>query len=108
MSGSGLHIAHQKTWIKKMKNIVEIVINSLKPNMHDWVENRENGYWFAYEDALDWFSHLKDEDNDFIKSINYTLRSYISSSASHHAATDVALTLESLAPEQYAGKFVYN
>lgn len=91
------------------KQLIQIVIDSLSPSFAELsgLDGEDEKYWSEYSDELEYSLSLADEKDSLIKNINWTLKNSFSILADHHAATDIALTLESLAPEEYAGRFQY-
>lgn len=82
------------------------VIDALQPRMEDYADNAKFAYWMDYATALDRISAAVHEGKDIISLLNDGMKGF-SLSASHHAATDVALTLESLFNSEFGGKFIY-
>lgn len=89
-----------------MKQIEYIVLDKLEPSFTDMMDTSTN--WHGYGMELCYLGHvLRARPEMLIEELNETLKSYRSSSGEYTAACDVASTLESLAPEKYAGKFKY-
>lgn len=89
-----------------MKTIEEIVIDALEPTFADMMET--NTKWHGYGMELCYLMGIfLSHPNCFVDEVNTTLIDYTSNTGEYTAACDVASTLESLAPEKYAGKFRY-
>lgn len=82
----------------------KIVIDSMIPSMEDCMDTSSPVYWDLYCDML---VELKTESKWVILLCNNIFRNYNSNDGRYCACCDVASTLESLAPEKYAGKFKY-
>lgn len=91
------------------QHIVGSVFRSLRPTFEDMVEDVMFDHWTDYGSHLDDLEWVYDEDGvlELIEVINDTLSSLLSTNPKHEAAYDVASTLESLIPDQFAGKFKY-
>ena len=86
--------------------IEEIVIDALEPTFADMMDESLN--WHGYGMELCYLGHvLRTRPEMLVEELNETLSGYRSTSGEYTAACDVASTLESLAPEKYAGKFKY-
>lgn len=91
--------------MSKSKKIF-IVLDSLLPNMEDWMDNSMYQHWMDYSYFLDDLADAVYKDEDIIPIINSGLASY-SGGAKYHAAYDVALTLENVFPTTFGGLFKY-
>ena len=89
-----------------MKTIERIVIEELEPTFKDAMHSMYGiNYWVVYSETL--YSLLAGNfDGGFIKELNMGINETCSKGVKD-ACIDVASTLESLAPEKYAGKFHY-
>ena len=88
-----------------MKTIEEIVIDVLEPTFKDMMlSNNGVNYWVSYGAKLQVLG-MSEFDDYFIRDLNIGMNSALSSVKD--ACVDVASTLESLAPEKYAGQFKY-
>lgn len=91
----------------EMKTIEEIVIDALEPTFFEWLDMSFD--WEGYHHELAFLMGCVSysfSQELFIEDINFSLM-YPSNTFKYTAACDVASTLESLAPEKYAGKFRY-
>lgn len=90
-----------------MKKVVEdIVILHLQPKFREYIENPS--YWERYTMELDYLSHIFSCDRSIFKfTVQELIRSMPIGSPAHDAVVDVASTLETLAPNVYAGAFTY-
>lgn len=89
------------------RTMIEYIIEALEPTFGEYVTSETSRYWEEYESQLglhDAWSHSMDI---VLEDINSTLKSCVSSTGFYNAACDVASCLESLCPEEYAGKFDY-
>lgn len=85
-----------------------IVIESMAPNMEDYMDDYaivpSPVYWDLYCDMLE---ELELNKQWLTMLCNNIFLNYSSNNGRYNACVDVASTLESLAPEKYAGKFKY-
>ncbi len=83
------------------------VVNSLRPSFFDAMEyGRSEDYWENYDLELDYILNSSNPASDgVIVYINHIMARYYSSSAEHHACTDVATTLHGIDPVKYNFKF---
>lgn len=89
-----------------VKPIEYIVLDKLEPSFVDMMDDSLN--WHGYGMELCYLGHvLRARPEMLVEELNETLAGYRSTSGKYTAACDVASTLESLAPEKYAGKFRY-
>lgn len=89
-----------------MSITVDDVIVALQPAMEEYSDNAEFFHWMDYACELDEIALVNHRGEDIVTYLNKRMDGYPSSHAKHHAATDVATTLESLIP-QYKGLFKY-
>lgn len=87
-----------------MKSIEEIIIASMVPNMQDYIDTTMPQYWDQYCDQLE---EISLNIPWLILGCNNIFLNYNSTNGRYNACVDIASTLESLAPEKYAGKFKY-
>lgn len=90
--------------------IEEIVIRCLYVSMSDHMNALgQYGYWEMYQHSLDMMSGLfKNHGMMFaVKHMNLIMSTAPSYTGRTSAVVDVATTLETLAPEKYAGTFKY-
>lgn len=92
-----------------MKENVRIVIDALQPDMVDFADNEMFKYWLAYGEELDDITvvNARFTTDELVSYLNHVMRVEFSTNERHHAATDVAQTLESLYPNTFANAFVY-
>lgn len=92
-----------------MKENVKIVIDALQPDMVDFADNEMFTYWMNYGEELDDIAvvNARYETGELISYLNHVMRTEFSTNERHHAATDVAQTLQSLYPTTFANAFVY-
>lgn len=83
-----------------------IVVDSLLPRMDDWMDNSMYQHWMEYSYFLDDVADALYKGEDIVPLINKGLTAY-SGGAKHHAATDVATTLENVFPTTFGGLFKY-
>jgi hypothetical protein len=86
---------------------VFIVLDSLIPTMEDWMDNLMYQHWMEYSYFLDDIADATYKGEDIIPLINKGLQSY-TAGAKHHAACDLASTLEAVFPVDYKGVFIYD
>lgn len=86
------------------RTMVEYIIEALEPTFTEWLGDDKH-YYEDYASNLRMFSVVPKERLD--EELEYILQHYFSNSGTYNAACDVASCLESLCPEEYAGKFVY-
>lgn len=89
-----------------MNNKVLAVVDALQPNMQDYMDNAKYAYWVDYAHYLDKVGAAVHEDKDVVAMLNEAMKG-LSLHPQHHAATDVALTLEGLFNSEFGGKFIY-
>lgn len=89
------------------KQQIESLTQRLMPDMHDFIDNKTYEYWLNYSFALDEFSLVTRFDEDIVVWLNKRMGKEFSTSPEHHAATDIAITLESMY-NSFRGKFKYN
>lgn len=87
-----------------MKSIEEIVIASMVPSMQDYIDTTMPQYWDQYCDQLE---EISLNIPWLILGCNNIFLNYNSTNGRYNACVDIASTLESLAPDKYAGKFKY-
>lgn len=87
-----------------MKSIEEIVIASMVPSMQDYIDTTMPQYWDQYCDQLE---EISLNIPWLILGCNNIFLNYHSTNGRYNACVDIASTLESLAPDKYAGKFKY-
>lgn len=83
---------------------------SFQPNMEEYADNGKFFYWMDYACEIDDICIANFEDDTgqkLIDHLNQVMYSKTSDKPEHHAAVDVASTLESLYPEYFKGVFVY-
>jgi hypothetical protein len=92
-----------------MKENVRIVIDSLQPDMVDFADNEMFMYWMNYGDELADIAVVNSRytQDELVSYLNHVMRTEFSTNERHHAATDVAQTLETLYPATFANVFVY-
>lgn len=84
--------------------MIEHIIEALMPTFAE-LTGDDKYYYDTYSSNLRIFSVITQDKLD--KELRYILQHYFSNSGTYNAACDVASCLESLCPEEYAGKFVY-
>lgn len=89
-----------------MNNKVLAVIDALQPNMQDYAGAGKFDYWMDYACYLDELVFNMRLGESIVDLLNKQMKG-LSLTAEHHAATDVALTLESLFNSEFGGKFIY-
>lgn len=89
------------------RTMIEYIIEALEPTFSEQLTSETEGYWHSYTSVLD---HIAVNSLE-MGCVDYKLiRGYLAQNftvGQHNAACDVASCLESLCPEEYAGKFVY-
>jgi hypothetical protein len=92
-----------------MKEKVKIVIDALQPDMVDFADNEMFTYWMTYGEELDdiMVVNVRYGTDELISYLNHVMRTEFSTNERHHAATDVAQTLQTLYPATFANVFVY-
>lgn len=86
------------------RTMVEYIIEALEPTFEEMLSG-DKYYYQDYSRNLTMFSFVIESRLD--EELQYILEHYFSNSGTYNAACDVASCLESLCPEEYAGKFVY-
>lgn len=89
------------------RTMVEYIIEALEPEFGEYVMSETSRYWEEYESELAVIRAWSHVPGAILEDINSTLGKSLSSTGFYNAACDVASCLESLCPEEYAGKFVY-
>lgn len=87
--------------------MIEYIIEALTPTFADFVTTETSLYWEEYESQLNLHEAYLHNMWDLVEDVNYALKSCLSSTGRYNAACDVASCLESLCPEEYAGRFMY-
>lgn len=92
-----------------MKENVRIVIDALQPDMVDFADNEMFMYWMNYGEELADIAVVNNHytTGELVSYLNHVMSVEFSTNERHHAATDVAQTLESLYPTTFANAFVY-
>lgn len=85
---------------------VQIVVDSLQPNMAEYADNEKFFYWMDYACTLDDILHIHSESVEEVVTHVNKLMMKLSLTPEHHAATDVASTLEAFFHE-FQGVFKY-
>ena len=87
--------------------MIEYIIEALEPTFADFVTTETSLYWEEYESELTVIRAWSHVPGAILEDINSTLGKSLSSTGFYNAACDVASCLESLCPEEYAGRFMY-
>lgn len=86
------------------RTMIEYIIEALEPTFEEMLSS-DKYYYEDYSRNLTMFSFVSKLQLD--KELQYILEHYFSNSGTYNAACDVASCLESLCPEEYAGRFIY-
>ena len=89
------------------RTMVEYIIEALEPTFAECMTSESGKYWEDYNAELDFILNWSHVPNATREDINNTLGKCLSSTGQYNAACDVASCLESLCPEEYAGRFMY-
>lgn len=87
---------------KRIDNIIQV----MQPGMEEYADNALFHHWMDYACELDDIALVNYRGEDVTAYLNKRMAGYPSAHAKHHAATDIASTLESLIPE-YKNVFKY-
>lgn len=87
--------------------MIGYIIEALTPTFTECMTSESGKYWEDYNAELDFILSWSHVPNAAMEDINNTLGKCLSSTGFYNAACDVASCLESLCPEEYAGKFRY-
>jgi hypothetical protein len=83
------------------------IIDNLQPDFREYAEDDSKfDYWMDYACELDEIASVVCKDEDVVAYLNNQMDRLFSSTAEHHACTDVATTLEENF-KQYEGVFKY-
>lgn len=83
------------------------IIEGLYPDFREYADNAQFFYWMDYACELDVIRNVVyDDDKDVVAYLNERMLKLSNVGAEHHAATDVASTLEESLP-QFKGVFKY-
>ncbi|AXF53031.1 MAG: hypothetical protein [Caudoviricetes sp.] len=90
-----------------MNKTIDIIIETMQPNMADYADNAMFYHWMDYACELDELAILNFKGEELLVAhLNKQMAGLASSRPEHEACVDVASSIETLIP-QFAGRFVY-
>lgn len=90
-----------------MSKSVDAIVMALMPDMVDYADNSLFHHWMDYACELDEIALVNYRGEDLVEYLNKRIEKFTSTNPVNHACTDVAITLESLLPNEYKGEFKY-
>jgi hypothetical protein len=91
-----------------LKTTIDVLIDTLQPDFKEYADNEQFHYWMSYACELDEIRFNNQGDTDaLVEYLNKRMRDKLELHPEHHAAVDVATSIESMIP-QFAGRFKYD
>ena len=93
-----------------MNNTIQTIIEHLQPSFAEYADDAKSMHWMDYACELDELSFCLSANgiDNLIERVNSQMKNKTSNTPEHEACVDVASTIQSLLPNDFSGKFIYN